>query len=85
MIRLISSASSVGFAGAGVGVETRDISLAHRVLALFPNELGDKRVPDDLGELGQLVETPEANIIKLPNISASVPQIDAAIEEDGTR
>ncbi len=66
---------------AGVDVETRDISLAHRILALFPSELGDRRVPDDLGELGKMVETPEANIIKLPNISASVPQMKACIAE----
>ncbi len=68
-------------AAAGVNVDTRDISLAHRVLALFPERLGDRKVPDDLGELGQMVETPEANIIKLPNISASVPQMKACIAE----
>ena len=57
------------FAGAaGVPVETRDISLAGRVLAAFPDELGGRRVSDDLAELGRLVERPEANIIKLPNI-----------------
>jgi isocitrate dehydrogenase len=66
------------FAGAaGVAVETRDISLARRILALFP-ELG---FADDLAELGQLATRPEANIIKLPNVSASVPQLKAAIEE----
>lgn len=70
------------FTGAtGVEVDTRDISLAHRVLALFPDLLGDKKVSDDLAELGRMVETPEANIIKLPNISASVPQMKACIVE----
>ena len=66
---------------AGVAVETRDISLAARVLAQFPDLLGDKAVADDLRELGELAKTPEANIIKLPNISASLPQLKAAIEE----
>jgi isocitrate dehydrogenase len=70
------------FAGAtGVPVETRDISLARRVLVVFPDRLGDAAVSDDLAELGRLVETPEANIIKLPNISASVPQLKACIAE----
>jgi isocitrate dehydrogenase len=70
------------FAGAtGVPVETRDISLAGRILASFPDALGDRAVADDLAELGRLVETPEANVIKLPNISASVPQLKAAIKE----
>lgn len=70
------------FAGAaGVPVETRDISLAGRIAAVFPELLGDKAVSDDLAELGRLVETPEANIIKLPNISASVPQMKACIAE----
>jgi isocitrate dehydrogenase len=70
------------FAGAtGVPVETRDISLAGRVLAAFPDVLGDRAVSDDLAELGRLVETPEANVIKLPNISASVPQLKAVIRE----
>jgi len=71
------------FAGAaGVPVETRDISLASRVLAAFPDHLGDgRRIPDDLAELGRLVEQPEANIIKLPNISASLPQLKACIAE----
>ncbi len=71
------------FAGAtGVPVETRDISLASRILAAFSSELGpDQQVTDDLAELGHLVKTPEANVIKLPNISASVPQLIAAIEE----
>jgi isocitrate dehydrogenase len=71
------------FAGAtGVPVETRDISLAGRILAVFSDVLtDDQRISDDLGELGRLVETPEANIIKLPNISASVPQLKACVEE----
>ncbi|QGU06532.1 Isocitrate dehydrogenase [NADP] [Corynebacterium occultum] len=71
------------FAGtAGISVETRDISLAGRILALFPERLKeDQRVSDDLAELGALAKTPEANIIKLPNISASVPQLQAAIKE----
>ncbi len=69
-------------AAAGVSIETRDISLAGRILAAFPDHLReDQRVPDDLAELGRLVRTPEANIIKLPNISASVPQLVAAIRE----
>jgi isocitrate dehydrogenase len=67
---------------AGIEVEVRDISLAGRILAQFPDVLDDgERVPDALAELGELAETPEANIIKLPNISASVPQLKAAIEE----
>ncbi|MDP4687989.1 MAG: NADP-dependent isocitrate dehydrogenase [Salibacteraceae bacterium] len=66
----------------GIKVETRDISLAGRILSLFPELLGaEQRVSDDLGELGDLAKTPEANIIKLPNISASVPQLKAAIKE----
>jgi isocitrate dehydrogenase len=70
------------FAGtAGIAVETRDISLAARILAQFPAELGDRAVSDDLAELGALATTPEANIIKLPNVSASVPQLRAAITE----
>ncbi len=71
------------FAGvAGVEVELRDISLAGRILAQFPDRLnGDRSVSDDLAELGELAKTPEANIIKLPNISASVPQLRAAIAE----
>jgi isocitrate dehydrogenase len=68
-------------ASADIAVETRDISLAARILASFPERLGDKKVSDDLAELGQLATTPEANIIKLPNISASVPQLKAAIKE----
>ncbi len=69
-------------AKAGVPVETRDISLAGRIIAKFPDRLtDDQRVSDDLDELGQLVERSEANIVKLPNISASLPQLTAAIKE----
>ncbi|WP_407363449.1 NADP-dependent isocitrate dehydrogenase [Xanthomonas campestris pv. campestris] len=67
---------------AGIVVETRDISLAGRILALFPEQLTEaQKIADDLAELGALATTPEANIIKLPNISASVPQLKAAIAE----
>ena len=67
---------------AGINVETRDISLAGRILAKFPENLAeDQRQHDALAELGKLAKTPEANIIKLPNISASVPQLVAAIQE----
>ncbi|NOC83432.1 NADP-dependent isocitrate dehydrogenase [Ruegeria sp. HKCCD6428] len=67
---------------AGVSVGTKDISLAGRILAAFPENLTDEqRVSDDLAALGELVKTPDANVIKLPNISASVPQLVAAIEE----
>ncbi|MGJ4803324.1 NADP-dependent isocitrate dehydrogenase [Luteimonas sp. SDU82] len=71
------------FAGAaGIAVETRDISLSGRILAQFPELLSPaQRVSDDLAELGELAKTPDANIIKLPNISASVPQLKAAIKE----
>src|SRR5690349_5329637 len=71
------------FAGrAGVEVELRDISLAGRILAQFPDRLTDEqRVADALSELGELAKTPEANIIKLPNISASIPQLKGAIKE----
>ena len=71
------------YAGAaGVEFELRDISLDRAVLAQFPDRLDDEqRVPDALAELGELVKTPDANIIKLPNISASVPQLKAAIAE----
>jgi isocitrate dehydrogenase len=67
---------------AGVAVETRDISLAGRILAAFPDRLPpDRRQADDLAELGRLAKTPDANIIKLPNISASIPQLKGAIKE----
>jgi isocitrate dehydrogenase len=69
-------------AKAGVDVETRDISLAGRILAHFPENLtADQKVGDHLAELGELAKTPEANIIKLPNISASIPQLQACIKE----
>ncbi|SDJ90891.1 NADP-dependent isocitrate dehydrogenase [Streptomyces indicus] len=67
---------------AGVRVETRDISLAGRIISQFPEYLDEgQRIPDALAELGELAKTPEANIIKLPNISASIPQLKAAIAE----
>ena len=67
---------------AGIDVELRDISLAGRVIAAFPENLtNEQRQPDDLAELGELVKQPEANVIKLPNISASIPQLQAAIKE----
>jgi isocitrate dehydrogenase len=67
---------------AGIDVELKDISLAGRIIAAFPDFLTpDQKQPDDLAELGELAKTPEANIIKLPNISASVPQLKAAIQE----
>jgi isocitrate dehydrogenase len=67
---------------AGVEVETRDISLAGRVVAAFPEFLTDEqKISDALAELGELAKKPEANIIKLPNISASIPQLKAAVEE----
>ncbi len=67
---------------AGIDVETRDISLAGRIIANFPDTLTDEqRQRDALAELGELAKTPEANIIKLPNISASIPQLHAAIRE----
>jgi len=67
---------------AGVEVETRDISLSGRIIAQFADRLpADQQLPDALGELGRLAQTPQANIIKLPNISASVPQLKAAIAE----
>src|ERR1700750_246156 len=69
-------------AKAGVGVETRDISLARRIIAAFADILPEaQRVADDLHELGELAKTPAANIVKLPNISASIPQLKAAIAE----
>ncbi|MGF1696142.1 NADP-dependent isocitrate dehydrogenase [Vibrio lamellibrachiae] len=69
-------------ASSGINVDTRDISLAGRIIANFPEHLKeDQRIEDALAELGQLAKTPEANIIKLPNVSASVPQLKAAVEE----
>jgi isocitrate dehydrogenase len=68
--------------GTGVEIELRDISLAGRIVANFPDNLSEnQKISDHLGELGQLVKSPRANIIKLPNISASIPQLQAAIEE----
>lgn len=67
---------------AGILVETRDISLAARILAVVPEYLTEaQKVSDTLAELGEIAKTPEANIIKLPNISASLPQLKAAISE----
>ncbi|HEV7849746.1 MAG TPA: NADP-dependent isocitrate dehydrogenase, partial [Mycobacterium sp.] len=67
---------------AGINVETSDISVAARILAEFSDRLTeDQRVPDNLGRLGELTQDPATNIIKLPNISASVPQLLAAIKE----
>nr|WP_237525610.1 NADP-dependent isocitrate dehydrogenase [Streptomyces sp. SID4985] len=69
-------------AQAGVPVDTRDISLAGRIIAVFPEYLTeDQRIPDALAELGDLAKTPSANIVKLPNISASIPQLKAAVAE----
>jgi isocitrate dehydrogenase len=68
--------------GTGIDVETKDISLAGRIIANFPENLTEKqRIPDNLSYLGELAKTPEANIIKLPNISASIPQLKEAIKE----
>ncbi len=68
--------------GTGVEVETRDISVAGRIIANFPEKLKpEQRIPDYLGQLGELAKTPEANIIKLPNVSASLPQLKEAIAE----
>ncbi len=71
------------FTGAvGIDVETRDISLAERVIANFPENLSpEQRHSDDLAAMGELAKSPAANIIKLPNISASIPQLNAAIGE----
>ncbi len=67
---------------AGIDVETRDISLAGRIIANFPENLTEsQRIPDELTALGELAKTPEANIIKLPNVSASIPQLKTAIKE----
>ena len=66
----------------GIDIETKDISLAGRIIATFPEFLKEEqRIADDLSELGELAKNPDANIIKLPNISASVPQLKEAIEE----
>ena len=71
-------------AAAGIAVETRDISLSGRIIANFPDFLTpEQRIADALTELGELANQPEANIIKLPNISASIPQLKAAIKEFG--
>lgn len=71
---------------AGIQVETRDISLSGRIIATFPEFLKpEQQINDDLAELGQIATTPEANIVKLPNISASVPQLKAAIKELQTK
>ncbi len=68
--------------GTGINIETRDISLAGRIIANFPDNLGDdQKQSDDLAILGDLAKKPEANIIKLPNISASIPQLKAALKE----
>ncbi len=68
--------------GTGINVETRDISLAGRIIANFPDRLReDQKIPDELSRLGELTQSPDANIIKLPNISASIPQLQAAIKE----
>lgn len=68
--------------GTGIEVELRDISLAGRIIANFPDNLSeDQKIPDDLAALGELAQKPEANIIKLPNISASIPQLVAAVKE----
>ena len=69
-------------AAADIQVEVRDISLAGRIIANFPEYLSEsQQIGDALTELGELAKTPEANIIKLPNISASIPQLTAAIKE----
>ncbi|MEI6493495.1 MAG: NADP-dependent isocitrate dehydrogenase, partial [Verrucomicrobiota bacterium] len=66
----------------GIAVETRDISLAGRIISAFPDFLTeDQRLADDLAELGALTLQPEANIIKLPNVSASIPQLKTAVAE----
>ena len=68
--------------GTGIEVETPDISLAGRVIANFPDNLReDQKIPDHLARLGELTQSPDANIVKLPNISATVPQLRAAISE----
>ncbi|MBE0551502.1 MAG: NADP-dependent isocitrate dehydrogenase [Ignavibacterium sp.] len=68
--------------GTGIDIETKDISLAGRILANFPDNLTEEqKIPDYLTELGEIAKTPEANIIKLPNVSASIPQLNDAIKE----
>ena len=68
--------------GSGTEVETSDISLAGRIIANFPDKLtGEQKIPDNLSLLGKLVKQPEANILKLPNISASIPQLQEAVKE----
>jgi len=75
ILRAFTQSSDIEF-------ELKDISLAGRILANFPENLTEEqRIPDALSELGELATTPEANIIKLPNISASIPQLVSAIEE----
>src|ERR1700722_17766449 len=70
------------FTGTGVEIETADISLAGRIIATFPECLRqDQKIPDELARLGELTKTPEANIVKLPNVSASIPQLRDAIAE----
>src|ERR1700722_8607733 len=70
------------FKGTGVEIETADISLAGRIVANFPEGLKeDQRIPDELTRLGELAKTPDANIVKLPNVSASIPQLRDAIAE----
>src|SRR5580700_6612037 len=70
------------FTGTGVQIETADISLAGRIVATFPECLRqDQKIPDELTRLGELTKTPEANIVKLPNVSASIPQLRDAIQE----
>src|SRR6202451_3897663 len=70
------------FKGTGVEIETADISLAGRIVATFPDSLKqNQKIPDELTRLGELAKTPEANIVKLPNISASIPQLRDAIAE----
>ena len=68
--------------GSGVAIETADISLTGRILANFPDKLTDaQKIPDFLAQLGALAKSPEGNIVKLPNISASIPQLQAALKE----
>ena len=68
--------------GTGIDVETRDISFAGRIIANFPEKLAEeRRIPDDLTALGKICQTPGANVIKLPNISASIPQLQGALKE----